>query len=173
MIKLIEPDKKYMMSYIEAFEEYEKYNVTSYSFSDAAACDIFEKFDNYRHEKNLKSGRVGAHYFWLVDDEKDYFIGEISIRHHLNEVLERYGGHIGYGIRVSEWNKGFGTRMLELALMEAKKIGLSKILITCNDDNIGSAKVMEKNGFVLGNKIENTFNGETFITRRYWRNGCL
>jgi len=117
----------------------------------------------------LKPGRVGAHFFWLVDDETDYFIGEISIRHRLNEVLERYGGHIGYGIRVSEWNKGFGTLMLELALREAKKIGLSKILITCDENNIGSAKVMEKNGFVLGDKIENVFDEKIVVTRRYWK----
>lgn len=73
-------------------------------------------------------------------------------------------------MRFSEWNKGFGTVMLELALKEAKKIGLSKILITCDDSNIASARVMEKNGFVLGDKIENTIDGETFITRRYWKN---
>ena len=59
--------------------------------------------------------------------------------------------------------------MLELSLMEAKKIGLSKILITCDDDNVGSARVMEKNGFVLGDKIENNFDGTPFVTRRYWK----
>jgi len=60
--------------------------------------------------------------------------------------------------------------MLKLALEEAKKIGLSKILITCFDSNIASARVMEKNGFVLGDRIENAFNdGSTCITRRYWK----
>ena len=59
--------------------------------------------------------------------------------------------------------------MLELALKEAKKIGLSKVLITCDDDNIGSARVMEKNGFILQDKLENTFDGKTFVTRRYWK----
>ena len=103
----------------------------------------------------------------MVDDEKHYFIGEITIRHRLNAALERYGGHIGYGVRFSEWNKGFGTLMLELALAEAKKLGLREILITCDDQNIGSARVMEKNGFTLGDKVENTFNQETIITRRY------
>ena len=88
MIKLVEPSEKYMKSYIEAFEEYKNHNVLSYGLSDATTTDILEKFDNYKNERNLKSGRVGAHFFWLVDDEKDHFIGEISIRHNLNEVLE-------------------------------------------------------------------------------------
>ena len=169
MISLAEPSERYLKSYVKAFEEYKAHHVSSYGLSDATALDILKKFDNYRNERNLKPGRVGAHFFWLVDDETDYFIGEISIRHRLNEVLERYGGHIGYGIRVSEWNKGFGTLMLELALREAKKIGLSKILITCDDNNIGSAKVMEKNGFVLGDKIENVFDEKIVVTRRYWK----
>ena len=93
----------------------------------------------------------------MVDDDKDYFIGEISIRHNLNAALEKYGGHIGYGIRFSEWNKGFGTLMLKLALIEAKKIGLSKVLVTCDDSNAASARVMEKNGFVLGDIIKKQF----------------
>lgn len=169
MVKLVKPSKKYIESYIQAFEEYKEHNIQSYGLSDATNLDILKKFDDYRNERNLKPGRVGAHFFWLVDDEKDYFIGEISIRHRLNEALKRYGGHIGYCVRFSEWNKGFGTLMLELALKEAKTIGLSKILITCNDDNVGSARVMEKNGFVLGDKIENNFDGESFITRRYWK----
>lgn len=59
--------------------------------------------------------------------------------------------------------------MLELALVEAKKIGLTKVLITCDDNNVGSARVMEKNGFLLADKIENNFDGESFVTRRYWK----
>ena len=51
--------------------------------------------------------------------------------------------------------------------MEAKRIGLCEILITCDDGNIGSARVMEKNGFTFCDKIENIFDGKTIITRRY------
>ena len=167
MIKLVEPCPHYFDSYIEAFHAYKKHKVASYAFSDATQINIFDKFDYYKNEDHLPPNRVGAHFCWLVDDEKHYFIGEITIRHRLNAALERYGGHIGYGVRFSEWNKGFGTLMLELALAEAKKLGLREILITCDDQNIGSARVMEKNGFTLGDKVENTFNQETIITRRY------
>lgn len=140
----------------------------SYYFADSDSCDIFEKFDNYKYEKNLKPGRVGATYFWLVDEERNHFIGEISIRHKLTESLLRYAGHIGYGVRCSEWNKGYGTLMLKLALEKAKEMGLSKVLLTCDDDNPASAKVMENNGAVLQDKIENIIDGKKIITRRYW-----
>lgn len=169
MIRLIQPNEKYLKSYMDAYEEYKQNHVTTYAFDDASSYDIFEKYDHYRNERNLKPNRVGCHCFWLVDDEFDYFIGEITIRHRLTDALTKYGGHIGYGIRFSEWNKGYGTHMLEMALKEAKKIGLTKVLITCDDDNIGSAKVMENNGFVLQDKIENYVDGNTLITRRYWK----
>lgn len=167
MIRLVEPCEKYLKSYIDAYDEYFTHGVTTYFFDDARTYDIFEKYDNYRNERNLKPNRVGADYYWLVDDERDYFIGEISIRHRLTEALEQYGGHIGYGVRYSEWNKGYGTLMLKLALEKAQERGLDKILITCDDDNPGSARVMEHNGLVLRDKVRNVIDGQEIITRRY------
>lgn len=169
MIRLIEPSDKYINSYINAYDEYMDNHVITYAFDDARSYDIFVKYDNYKNERNLKPNRVGADYYWLVDDEKDFFIGEVSIRHKLTDTLLRYGGHIGYGIRYSEWNKGYGTLMLKLVLEKAKKMGISKVLVTCDDDNIASAKVMEKNDMVLQDKIENIIDGKKIITRRYWK----
>lgn len=164
MIVLVEPERRYLKSYKEAYLEYETNNIDDYHFSDG---DVLAKFDNYKYERNLKENRVGAHFYWLVDDERDYFIGEISIRHRLNDALERYGGHIGYGIRCCEWNKGYGTLLLKCALKKAFELGLDSVLITCDDDNIGSYRVMEKNGFKLRDKIENSINGKAILTRRY------
>ena len=169
MIRLIIPTEEYLRSYIEAQEEYDKHHVTTYYFTDPASCDIFEKFDNYRNERDLKPDRVGEDKFWLVDDEKAYFIGEIAVRHRLNEALLQRGGHIGYGVRYLEWNKGYGTRMLALALERVKALGIPRVLITCNDDNLASARVMEKNGFTLEDKVPVTRDGETILTRRYWK----
>ena len=112
MITLVEPCEKYLQSYIEAYDEYKLNDVQTYAFDDARAYNIFEKYDNYRYERNLKPNRVGSDYYWLVDDERNYFIGEISIRHRLTDDLKHYGGHIGYGVRFSEWKKGYGTLML-------------------------------------------------------------
>ena len=169
MIKLIIPNEEYLQSYTEAQEEYDENGVTTYYFSDASSCDIFAKFDNYRNERDLPPDRVGEDKYWLVDDERAYFIGEIAVRHRLNEALLQRGGHIGYGVRYSEWNKGYGTRMLALALERARALGIPRVLITCNDDNPASARVMEKNGFTLEDKIQVTRDGETILTRRYWK----
>ncbi|MDI9540519.1 MAG: GNAT family N-acetyltransferase [Bacillota bacterium] len=87
----------------------------------------------------------------------------------MNDALEQRGGHIGYGIRYSEWNRGYGTKMLALALEKAKGMHISPVLITCNDDNIASARVIEKNGFVLKDKILVSIDGKDYLTRRYWK----
>jgi predicted acetyltransferase len=165
-VRLVLPDKKYIDSYIIAANEYKLHNVDTYSFYDPQECDIFAKFENYRLGRNLPEKYVKATYLWLV--ENDNFIGEVSIRHSLTDSLMKYGGNIGYGIRYSKWNKGYGTKMLKMALPYARDLGLSKVLITCNDDNYGSAKVIEKNGGVLWDKISNIVDGKSIITRRYW-----
>jgi len=165
MIRLVKPEEKYLKSYMEAFNEFQAMGISTYGLTDAGNCDIFEKFENYRLERNLPPDRVGSHYYWLVDDETNYFIGEVAIRHRLNDALFLRGGHVGYVIRYDEWGKGYGTRMLKLALDKAKERGLDKVLITCNDSNLASARVMEKNGCVL----ENVVNVDGMPVRRYWR----
>lgn len=120
MIALVEPFEKYLQSYIEAYDEYKLNDVQTYAFDDARAYNIFGKYDNYMHERNLKPNRVGSDCYCLVDEERNYFIGEISIRHRLTDDPKCYGGHIGYSVRCSEWNKGYGTLMLRLALEKQK-----------------------------------------------------
>lgn len=166
-MELVKPSEKFYKSYIEAIEEYQQNNIDTYDFLEVTKYDIFEKIENMHTGKDLPEGYVKATYFWLVDG--DEFVGEISVRHSLTDSLLRYGGNIGYGIRYSHWNKGIGTIMLSKALVYARDVlGLSKVLITCNDDNYGSARVIEKNGGILQDKIINTIDGVTRLSRRYW-----
>jgi predicted acetyltransferase len=80
--------------------------------------------------------------------------------------LEHYGGHIGYFIRPSERDKGYGTRMLILALDEARKLGLSQVMMTCNINNLASARGIEKNGGVLASQGISRVSGK--LISRYW-----
>ena len=171
MIELIEPDEKYLQSYIEAYNEYVDNHIKTYAFKDAGSMDIFAMFDDFRNERDLRPGLVGESTYWLVDSENTRFIGEISIRHRLTDKLLLRGGHISYGVRCSEWGRGYGTQMLAMALEKAKELGISSVLITCNDDNIASARVIEKNGFVLADKVEAMafIEGKNVLTRRYWK----
>ena len=170
MLRLIHPCKAYMASYIEAFDEYESYpRRAGNPLTNPHTTDLLAKYERYHHERNLPVNRVGATYFWLVNEEDHRFLGEITVRHRLNDVLLHYGGHIGYAVRLGEWNKGYGTLMLSLALPHARALGIDRCLITCDDDNIGSARVMEKNGFVLADKLDQVVDGCAITTRRYWK----
>lgn len=170
MLRLIPPSEAYLPSYAEAYDEYEGYpRRAGNPYSDPRACDLLAKFERFRSARDLPEDYVGSTTYWLVDDDQQRFLGQIDVRHELTERLLRYGGHIGYAVRLTEWNKGYGTLMLQLALPHAKALGITRCLITCDDDNPGSARVMEKNGFVLGDKVGNTIDGQTIITRRYWK----
>lgn len=165
-MRLVYPSEKYLDSYEEARKEYVKHKVDTYFFDDRKEVDIVKKYYNNRNGINLKEGYVPATTYWLVD--KGEFIGEISIRHRLNDQLLKRGGHIGYGVRYSKWGQGFGTKMLAMALKKAKRMGLNKVLVTCNEDNIGSARVIEKNGGVFENVIKVEHDGKLTPTKRYW-----
>ena len=106
---------------------------------------------------------VPAHTYFLVLENKK-IIGAVNIRHYLNDYLFNFGGHIGYGIRPSERKKGYASLMLSMALPIAKELGINKALITCDKNNVGSAKTIINNGGVLENEVL----GDGEITQRYW-----
>jgi predicted acetyltransferase len=102
--------------------------------------------------------------FWLVED--DEFIGEASVRHRLNAYLVKEGGHVGYGIRPSRQRQGFGKLILALALEECRRLGLERVLLTCLEDNVASARIIEANGGELENVIRHPVGRGRL--RRYW-----
>ena len=110
-----------------------------------------EEWERARHEVAVAPGMVPATSFWLVAGEP--VVGRASVRHRLNEALLLWGGHIGYAIRPSERRKGYGTAALRLALTEAGPLGLREVLVTCDSDNAGSRRIIERNGGVLENEV--------------------
>ena len=112
--------------------------------------------------QNLAEGRVPASfYLGVVDGE---IIGRISIRHELNDFLFNFGGHIGYMVRPMHRRKGYATEMLKQALALSCGLEIQRALVTCNDDNLGSITVIESQGGVLENIVDE--NGRAL--RRYW-----
>ena len=99
----------------------------------------------------------------VVDGE---IIGRVSLRHELSDWLHRIGGHIGYGVVPVHRRRGYATDMLRLTLPLARKLDLLRVLVTCDDDNVGSIRTIEKNGGVLENKVHE--DGMTCAKRRYW-----
>lgn len=171
-MQLLLPSIHYKDSFLEAVSEYKPTETEDRLEVSAQRVENIEKnFEAYlatlRAEvkgANLPAGFVPQTTFWLVDGNT--FIGRISIRHQLNEQLRKVGGHIGYAIRPSKRQMGYGKKILELALPKAKELGITKALVTCNETNIGSRKIIEANGGVLED-ITNMGEGNP-RKLRYW-----
>jgi predicted acetyltransferase len=94
-------------------------------------------------------------------------VGRVAIRHSLNPDLERLGGHIGYVVVPEFRRQGYATAILRQSLQIARqKLGLTRVLVTCDDDNVGSIKTIEKNGGVLEDIVRGP-DGDN-PKRRYW-----
>ena len=92
-------------------------------------------------------GRVPCTTLWWIDETT--YLGRIAIRHQLTPALREIGGHIGYDVRHSERRRGHGTAMLAAALPVAHSLGIDPALVTCDDINVGSRRVIEANGGVF------------------------
>ena len=114
--------------------------------------------------RNLPAEWVPQTTFWLVRDART-ILGCSRLRHSLTQFLAERGGHIGYDVRPSERRKGYGTRILQLTLPEARKLGLTKVLITADDANVASWRIIEKNG---GQREPGLLLSESGALRRYW-----
>lgn len=165
MLFLSEPSMLYKDTYLEALREF-------HSEGRNLEFDYHDLSTSFRHylqgwyDRKIKPrpGSVAESTFWLIEDET--FIGRISIRHHLTDSLMNFGGHIGYEIRPIRRRQGYGTSMLGLGLEKAKAIGITRALVTCDDTNIASAKIIEANGGQLENII--LLAGYPVPVRRYW-----
>ena len=122
---------------------------------------VFAEFCAYtvalaRAETPRPTGWVTGTFLWMVDDS-DELVGRISLRHVLTPWLLEVGGHIGYAVRPSARRKGHATRALALMLPVAAEHGIESVLVTCDEDNHASRRVIEANGGVLedvrGNKL--------------------
>jgi predicted acetyltransferase len=102
-------------------------------------------------------------YYAFVDGE---IVGRLMLRHRLSEPLQRIGGNIGYVVVPGHRGRGFATQMLRRALPRAKERGLDRVLLTCDEDNLASIRVIEKCG---GEPEGTAVVPETGrVHRRYW-----
>ncbi|MGN0506802.1 MAG: GNAT family N-acetyltransferase [Lachnospiraceae bacterium] len=127
-----------------------------------------EWIDTLRRMENpdtCPEGRVSSNVFLAVRLSDHRIVGVIDLRHHLgNPVLRLWGGHIGYSVRPSERRKGYAAEMLRLNLQKCKELGLHKVMITCNRDNVASERTILSNGGVFEKEV----SVEGCLMKRYW-----
>ena len=175
MPALIPPDARVHRSFVAAMAEFQAegqggprddsvtgHAIRAYAnrWADPAEFALYlrELDDDAREESRRPEGRVPQTTRWWVSG--DEYLGRISIRHRLTAHLRETGGHIGYDIRPSARQRGHATAMLAAAIPVARSLGITRALLTSDEDNLASRKVIEANGGV----VEDKRSGKV----RYW-----
>ena len=167
-IILVKPD----LSYADEIIKYKEESLAeSPIINGSAGLDRFSSIEIWFEELKKRScedtvpeGLVPSSTYLGVREKDNYIVGMIDIRHYLNEYLTQVGGHIGYGVRKSERNKGYAKQMLKLALEKSKELKIKKVLITCDEDNIASEKVI----LSANAKLEDIRNVDGENKKRFW-----
>jgi predicted acetyltransferase len=104
---------------------------------------------------------------FLVAEVDGDIVGRVSIRHELNDFLRRIGGHIGYGVLPDFRRRGYATEILQQSLDITRTMGLTRVMLTCDDDNVASAKTIERCGGRLAAVVPADDPADSPI-RQYW-----
>ncbi len=165
---LIRPSIEYLTSYIEFAEQLEEEGNKERFPLDEAKKDPNTYIENMKileteRYKTIAPYLVPTTILWLIEENGDEVIGRLSIRHSLgNDFLKNFGGHIGYAVKPKYRRKGIGTFLLGEGLKFAEKVGVSEVLITCDEGNIPSKKIIEQGG---GRYIDKIYNEDSRVDK--------
>jgi predicted acetyltransferase len=151
---------------IDRIDEYNNEYLSVYpNFKPFATKNNFKEF--LKKVEDSKNGRnetgVKEIYYFAILNNKIIGHGSIRLNPEINADYNIYG-HIMYGVVPSMRNKGYGTIICKLLIEKAHEYGINNIIITCNDDNIASKKVIINNH---GELFESVKDNENNIIERY------
>lgn len=138
-IQLVAPAEKFRESFFRALREFQHEGLRWWIGGDLEIAE--QDFAAFVAKKLADAAKT---HFWAIADGQ--FVGRISIHHELNDALRIEGGHIGYDTVPSVRGRGVATEMLRQILPVARALGLREVLVTCDDTNTASIRVIEKNG---------------------------
>ena len=187
MLFLSSPSLRYKHSYLDALREFREVDNRQLSNEELASIEenfsaYVQRFFDWEDETKIRHGWVTSSAYWLVLDESEHakqvsnkgegvegegiYIGQLNLRHELTQSLYEVGGHIGYEIRPSMRQRGYGKEILRLGLEKARERGIHHVLVTCDETNIGSKKIIEANGGRFQNAVMQ--EGSPVKKLRYW-----
>ena len=166
-IELVPPAESYRDSFLRGLREFQHEGLPWWVGGDVGTAE--EDFSAFVAKKLADANRgtetsVPKTHLWAVAEEQ--FVGRISIHHELNDALRVEGGHIGYDTVPSLRGRGIATEMLRLALPVARALGVTEVLLTCDDTNAASIRVIEKNGGSL--RETKVLDTNRPLKRYYW-----
>lgn len=171
LLRLVEPAYSHRKAFLTMVADYQAAGENRYLPLLSVLRADFRGYVRHQRQMSrgigLKPGWVPCTVLWGVSPELPLIVGELHIRHWLTQPLEKEGGHIGYTITPSLRGKGFGTQQLALGLEKVREVlDVDHVLVTCDTDNVASARVIQKNGGILENEVISDHSGKP--VSRYW-----
>lgn len=152
---LVEPDERHEAIWNGAMADFAAAGEPPNTFGKNPSANYAEYLKELRHMTAVKAITYDAKYgfdlvpcsvYFLTDSAQTQIFGAIHIRWLLTPSLRKFGGNIGFGVVPSMRRKGYGTKMLELALEQCRKTGLFAVMLTCDADNKASSRTMLRCG---------------------------
>ena len=146
MLKLIKPDVSHKAAVMDFRNEFLDRGERVSGGAGLEGAEDYERWLNGEYTPHY--GKVEEAVF-LAKDENGGIVGISDVRLGTNDFILQFAGQIGYSVRPSRRGRRYASEILRLTLEEAKKLGFDKILVTCNEPNLASARVIEKNNGTL------------------------
>ena len=127
---------------------------------------FLKKVEENRAHSWEKERLVPEDFYFLVDQRDGQLLGGTSIRRFPQDIPVDGRGHLTCGIRPDQRGKGYGGRMMRLALAECKNRGMERVQLTCRAANAPCVGTIESCGGVLSRELRP--EGERL--RQYWVN---
>jgi predicted acetyltransferase len=166
-VALIEPTVTLEASYRDLIEDFgDEIPIPfslRYPYTDFPS--LIERLQKDANGIDLEPARVPSSTFWLVENNAE-IVGVSNLRHELNDALREIGGHIGYGIRPAYRRRGHATEILRRTLLEAKKRGIERALVTCDKSNEPSVRTILNNGGEFDS--DGYVEAHVGLIERYW-----
>jgi len=180
VFELVTPHPRFHRSFLEAADEFvaadegrfagllswpadEAFEGREYTRESLESADVFAELTRFLAVQRFEDAPRPAAYvpvtmLWMADG--DEFLGSISVRHRLTDLLLTWGGHIGYSVRPGARRRGHAARALRSVLPRCRELGIDPVLVTCDVDNEASRRTIEG----AGGAYEDTREGKL----RYW-----
>jgi tagatose 1,6-diphosphate aldolase len=165
-LRLVVPTKEHQQL-VEAYKE--EFMIEDSSIDGSGGLRNAKSFDQWladvernSNTETVKEGLVPSSTYLVFEGKT--LVGMVDLRHHLNKKLKVLGGHIGYSVRASQRRKGYATRILSMILEVATQRGMDRVLVTCDRENIASAKTIVHNDGVLLDEYVDSDR----VVQRYW-----